>query len=355
VAVAENEQRPRRPEKCSKAVFLTVAGRSGRPVVEPRESQTVIEVRNLSKYYGSRCAVDNISFTVNAGEIVGFLGPNGAGKTTTIRVLTCYHPATSGMAKVAGYDVFTQSMQVRQNVGYLPESVPLYPEMRVREYLNFRGKLRGLNPDDRRAAIARVVERCWLGDVIDRPVGQLSKGYRQRVGLADTLLHNPKVLILDEPTVGLDPTQIRETRSLLKELAREHSLMFSSHTLSEVEAVVDRILLIYGGRIIAHGTANELKSRVSDGAAMVAEVKAAEGELREAVKKLIGLRTVQTESNNGWLRVTVAASGDVREQFVALTAQKGWPIRELHERRPSLEDFFVKAVMEARQAGRETR
>jgi len=219
----------------------------------------VIEVRNLSKYYGSRRAVDNISFTVEQGTIVGFLGPNGAGKTTTIRILTGYMPPTSGTAKVAGFDVMKESLEVRRVVGYLPESVPLYPEMRVREYLRFRGKLRGMNRPRRESAIARVIERCWLAGAIDRPIGQLSRGYRQRVGLADALLHDPKVLILDEPTVGLDPTQVRETRGLLRELAADHPILFSSHTLSEVEAICHRILIIHEGRLIASGTVEELK------------------------------------------------------------------------------------------------
>jgi ABC-2 type transport system ATP-binding protein len=221
----------------------------------------VIEVQNLSKYFGSRCAVDNISFNVDGSTIVGFLGPNGAGKTTTIRILTGYMPPSSGTAKVAGFDVMKDSMAVRTIVGYLPESVPLYPEMRVREYLNFRGKLRGMGGAARQAAIARVVERCWLAEAIERPIGQLSKGFKQRVGLADALLHSPKVLILDEPTVGLDPTQVRETRSLLRELAKDHPILFSSHTLSEVEAICQRILIIHEGRIIASGAVDELKAQ----------------------------------------------------------------------------------------------
>ena len=198
----------------------------------------MIEVRNLSKYYGSHRAVEKISFTVKEGEIIGFLGPNGAGKTTTIRVLTCFQPATSGTAKVAGHDVFGESMAVRSAVGYLPENVPLYPEMRVREYLRFRSKLRGLERQQRETAIASVAERCWLQTVIDRPIGQLSKGFRQRVGLADTLLHNPPVLILDEPTIGLDPTQIRETRSLIRELAQDHTVLLSSHILPRSRRLV---------------------------------------------------------------------------------------------------------------------
>ena len=234
----------------------------------------MIDVQNLTKYYGRVCAVRGISFHVREGEIVGFLGPNGAGKTTTLRVLTCYHPATSGTAKVAGHDVFRESLQVRQNIGYLPESVPLYLEMRVIEYLKFRAKLRGIPPARRQAAIDRVAELCWIRDVIRRPIGQLSKGYRQRVALADALLHDPPVLILDEPTVGLDPAQIRETRSLIRSLAPAHTILFSSHILPEVEAICDRILIIHQGRLIASGTAEELRSRAADGVCVVAEVRA---------------------------------------------------------------------------------
>jgi ABC-2 type transport system ATP-binding protein len=308
----------------------------------------VIEVRNLSKYFGNRCAVNSISFTVDEGQIVGFLGPNGAGKTTTLRVLTCYHPASSGSASIAGCDVFTQSMQVRRVVGYLPESVPLYLEMRVHEYLNFRGKLRRMDRAAREAAIARVAERCWLGDVIGRPIGQLSKGYRQRVGLADALLHNPSVLILDEPTIGLDPAQIRETRALIRELAREHTVLFSSHILSEVEATSQRIILIHRGQLIASGTADELKSRVSSEWRLVAELKGPSQEISESVRKLNGVGDLRTESKDGWTRVSLTARSDLRPALHELSTQRHWPLRELRRELPTLEDFFVKAVLESR-------
>jgi len=195
----------------------------------------MIQVRNLTKRYGSLLAVDDITFDVDRGGVVGFLGPNGAGKTTTLRILSCYQPATGGSADIAGFDVFKDSMEVRRRVGYLPESTPLYPEMRVREYLHFRGKLRGLTYPQRVDAIKRVTERCWLSEFVDRPIGQLSKGMRQRVGLADAIMHDPEVLILDEPTIGLDPAQIRETRNLIKELGERHTVLLSSHILPEVE------------------------------------------------------------------------------------------------------------------------
>jgi len=308
----------------------------------------LIDVQNLTKYYGSHCAVNGISFSVGEGEIVGFLGPNGAGKTTTLRVLTCYHPATSGAAQVAGYDVFGESMKVREQVGYLPESVPLYLEMRVREYLRFRAKLRGIPARERNAAIDRVAARVWISDVLKRPIAHLSKGYRQRVGLADALLHGPKVLILDEPTVGLDPAQIRETRSLIRELAQEHTVMFSSHILPEVEATCQRILIIHQGRIIASGTAAELRARGAEGKRVIADVKAGEGELVSAARSLDGVKEVRAASANGWTKLTISAARDVSEAVHGLCAGKGWPLRELRREDPTLEDFFVRAVLDAR-------
>src|SRR5437588_3671531 len=209
----------------------------------------MIKVSELTKKYARTTAVDHISFEVEKGQIVGFLGPNGAGKSTTLRMLTCYLPPTSGGASVNGFDIFHQSEQVRQNLGYLPENVPLYLEMRVEEYLDFRGRLRGMDRDSRRKRIDYVVERCWLGSVRKRIIGHLSKGYRQRVGLADALLHNPPVLILDEPTVGLDPTQIRETRKLIRDLGGQHTVMLSTHILPEVEVVCDRAIIIAAGKI----------------------------------------------------------------------------------------------------------
>lgn len=309
----------------------------------------MIDVRNLSKYYGGFCAVDDITFSVNEGEIVGFLGPNGAGKTTTIRTLTCFHPATSGAASIAGFDVFTQSMRVRERIGYLPESVPLYPEMRAREYLAFRAKLRGIPPRERAGAIERVAERCWLTEMLRRPIGQLSKGYRQRVGLADALLHNPPVLILDEPTVGLDPTQIRETRSLIRELAADHTVMLSSHILPEVEATCQRIIIINRGKLVASGTPAELRGQLRSDAALIVEVDAPEAEVAAALQALEFAISVKTKSVDGWCRATVQSPIDMREQVFELVAKKGWRLRELRRDAASLEDFFVKIVAEAHQ------
>lgn len=304
----------------------------------------MIEVEKLSKHYGGFCAVDQISFEVKEGDIVGFLGPNGAGKTTTIRILTCFHPASAGRATIAGHDVFSASREVREQIGYLPESCPLYPEMRAREYLRFRAKLRGLGRDAIGKSIERVAERCWIRDVINRPIGQLSKGYRQRVGLADALLHNPKVLILDEPTVGLDPTQIRETRSLIRELAQEHTVMLSSHILPEVEATCKRLVIIHRGRIVAAGTPDELRQRVTGESRLIAEMKGGEREVVEGVKSLNGVTDLQAVASGGWTRVNLATKSDLREAIYQLSTQRGWPIRELRREIATLEDFFVKIV-----------
>lgn len=304
----------------------------------------MIEVRNLSKHYGSVRAVDDITFDVAEGEIVGFLGPNGAGKTTTLRILTCYMPATSGAARIAGHDVLTESMKVRELVGYLPESVPLYPEMRVREYLRFRGKLHGLDRAACESGIGRVSERCWLADVIDRPIGQLSKGYRQRVGLADALLHNPRVLVLDEPTVGLDPTQIRETRSLIRELAQDHTVILSSHILPEVEATCQRLIIIRRGQLVANGTPDELRQQISTQSNLIAELKAPEADVVAGVRALAGADVVHGEVHDGWTRVSIASERDLREDVYRLATEKNWSLRELRRDIATLEDFFVKVV-----------
>lgn len=309
----------------------------------------MIQVKNLTKYYGPHLAVNNISFHVDEGEIVGFLGPNGAGKSTTLRILTCYMPASSGAASVAGFDVFTQSMDVRRVIGYLPEGNPLYPEMRVREYLNFRGKLRGMSRDQRATAIKRVTDRCWLGEFVDRPIGHLSKGMRQRVGLADALLHDPKVLVLDEPTVGLDPTQIRETRKLISDLGRKHTIILSSHILPEVEAVCQRAIIIAGGKVQASGTLNEIRDRIKGASRLIAEIRGPRQEVEAGVRALAGVRNVDATPADGWTRLRVESGDnqDIREHIAALAARQNWALRELRLEVGSLEEFFVQIAAEA--------
>ena len=314
----------------------------------------MISVSQLTKVYGQTVAVDRVSFEVPKGEIVGFLGPNGAGKSTTIRMLACYLAPTGGGASVAGYDIFHQSDKVRENLGYLPENTPLYTEMRVEEYLEFRGQLRGMARDHRRKRIDYVIDRCWLTSVRRRMIGHLSKGFRQRVGLADVLLHNPPVLILDEPTVGLDPAQIRESRKLIKELAGEHTVMLSTHILPEVEAVCNRLIVIAGGKIVAQGTLDELKNSRRTQARVLVECKAPSGELDAALQRVSGVKGVEIlpagAAETGYAIAAVKSKDgyDVREEVARTVIGKGWPLREVRLEHATLEEFFVQVT--ARQA-----
>jgi len=310
----------------------------------------MIRVSQLTKRYGEVLAVDHISFDIEKGGIVGFLGPNGAGKTTTIRMLTCYHPATSGSVRMAGLDVFKDSIEVRRRIGYLPESTPLYPEMRVREYLQFRGKLRGLTFSERATAIKRASDRCWLGDFINRPIGQLSKGMKQRVGLADAIMHSPDVLILDEPTVGLDPTQIRETRNLIEELGQEHTVLLSSHILHEVEQVCTRTIIIAGGKIVASGSPQELRDKFTAQGKIVAELQGPKEDVEKSVQAINGVTSVEVISENGWVKVSVDSQPetDVREDIFKLASAKGWSLREIRRDGATLEDFFIKVTAQQR-------
>lgn len=312
------------------------------------QNSAEIVVDRLTKDYGRFRAVDRISFEVPKGSVVGFLGPNGAGKTTTIRMLTCYMPPSSGQARVAGFDVFSQSLQVRQNIGYLPENTPLYPEMRVEEYLDYRGKLRGMDRASRKQRIAEVADRCWLSDRRRWLVGKLSKGYRQRLGIADALLHNPPVLVLDEPTVGLDPSQIREARKLIAELAGRHTVLLSTHILSEVELVCQRVIIIGRGKILAQGTPDELKQQCSKagaaGARLIVEVRGPMDQVRSAIGALPGVEKIQTIAEGPVLSLSVMGRLDsqLREQIAATIVQRGWALREMRIGGASLEEFFVQ-------------
>jgi ABC-2 type transport system ATP-binding protein len=310
----------------------------------------VISVSQLSKAYGHVLAVDRVSFEVPKGQVVGFLGPNGAGKSTTLRMLTCYLPPTSGGATVNGFDIFHQSEQVRENLGYLPENVPLYTEMRVEEYLDFRGRLRKMPRELRRKRIDYVVERCWLGNVRRRVIGHLSKGFRQRVGLADSLLHNPAVLILDEPTVGLDPTQIRETRKLIRDLGGEHTVMLSTHILPEVEAVCDRAIVIAGGRIVAQGTPDELRSSRRMQARVLVECRGPAKDVEYALSRVHGVQRVEilngTTTEKDYVTAAIRPNDgrDVREEVARTIIQSGWPLREIRLEHATLEEFFVQVT-----------
>jgi ABC-2 type transport system ATP-binding protein len=303
-------------------------------------------------------AVDHISFEVQKGQIVGFLGPNGAGKSTTLRMLTCYLPPTSGGATVNGFDIFHQSEQVRQNLGYLPENVPLYTEMKVEEYLQFRGRLRKMDKATLRQRIDYVVERCWLNNVRRRTIGHLSKGFRQRVGLADSLLHNPPVLILDEPTVGLDPAQIRETRKLIKALGGDHTVVLSTHILPEVEQVCDRAIIIAGGKIVAQGSPDELRASRRMQARVLVECKGPAREIEQALLRVSGVSKVDMLESDGLEKYVTAAvrprdAYDVREECARTVIQNGWPLREIRLEHATLEEFFVQ-VTAGQAVGKQT-
>lgn len=310
----------------------------------------MINVSQLTKVYGQTLAVDHISFEVPKGQIVGFLGPNGAGKSTTLRMLTCYLPPTSGGATVNGFDIFHQSEQVRENLGYLPESCPLYTEMRVEEYLEFRGQLRKMDRANRLKRIEYVLERCWLKNVRKRVIAHLSKGYRQRVGLADALLHNPPVLILDEPTVGLDPTQIRETRKLIKDLGGDHTVILSTHILPEVEAVCDRAIVIAGGKIVAQGSPDELRASRRMQARVLVECKASASEVENTLSHLSGVGKVEilqdVDGDGKYITAAIRPKEayDIREEVARTVIQKGWPLREIRLEHATLEEFFIQVT-----------
>ena len=304
----------------------------------------MIAVENLTKKYAGVTAVDGLSFTVNRGEIVGFLGPNGAGKSTTMRILSAFMPATSGKVTVAGYDVFTQSEEVRRRIGYMPENNPLYLEMRVSEYLNYRAALKGVPSSKRKARTDEVLERCGLKDVRRRIVGQLSKGYRQRVGLADSLVHDPDQLILDEPTIGLDPNQIRQVRQLIKDLGKRHTILLSTHILPEVEMTCNRVIIINKGKIVASDTPENLTKLIEGGGTVRAEIRGDRAAIERELGALPGVKNVAIEAGtDGFVSATVFAPprNDVRIHIYEKAAANNWTLRELSRVRQTLEDVFV--------------
>lgn len=309
----------------------------------------MIQAIGLSKSFGRITAVDSVDFQITPGQVVAFLGPNGAGKSTTIRMICGYLPPTRGTVRVDGFDVRTHSRAVRRRLGYLPESAPLYTEMRVSEYLQFRARLFGIPRAKRRSAIDLALRRCWLTDVQRRPIAHLSKGYRQRVGLAAAMLHEPPVLILDEPTVGLDPAQIREVRGLIRELAGQHTILLSTHILPEVELTCDRVLIIARGRIRAQGTVEELRTRAQSDTRYVIETsdKAA----IDAIKAVPGVAHVDAVTIDGeWLRLTVTADDgaeDLRRPLVRAMHTVQARVREIRRDALSLEHMFMRIVAEA--------
>ena len=318
----------------------------------PMNPTPVIEVENLTKRYPGRTAISGLSFTVGQGEIVGLLGPNGAGKSTTMRILACYLPATSGTARVAGHDVFTESEEVRRRIGYLPESNPLHLDMRVREYLKFRARLKGLSIGRSRDRVDRVLEQCGLADVSRKVIGQLSKGFRQRVGLADALVHEPDLIILDEPTIGLDPHQIRSVRQLIKDLGKLHTILISTHILPEVEMTCSRVLILHEGRIVAADTPANLQHSISTGDQVIAEIAAPIEQLRHAWEHAPEVEHFDIAPCDGdYFRcaLTPRPGVDLRPQVFSLAKENNWRLRELTHGRHSLEEIFVHLTRKDRE------
>ncbi len=308
----------------------------------------MIEVDHLSKRYGPVTAVDDVSFRVESGQILGFLGPNGAGKTTTMRILTGYMPATSGRATVAGYDVFEQPLEAKKRTGYLPETPPLYPDMTVREYLTFVAKIKGLRAHIKDRVDA-VMKRTWVADMADRHCAKLSKGYRQRVGLAQAIIHNPDVLVLDEPTAGLDPKQIIETRQLIRELAGTHTIVLSTHILPEVSQTCQRVVIINKGRVVAEDSPENLTHRMHGAATVIVQTDGPPAEAEAALRNVQGVTGVRAEPQAAALatfEVDSERGADVRRELAAAIVTRGWGLTELRPLRLSLEDIFLTVTTE---------
>src|SRR5262245_9445444 len=304
----------------------------------------MIEVENLTKRYGRHTAVDGISFRVEKGEILGFLGPNGAGKTTTMRILTCYLPATAGTARVAGHDVFQAPLEVKRRVGYIPETPPLYPDMSVQDFLTFCAKIKGVPAKERAAKVDEAIARCRVGDVRTKLIGKLSKGYRQRVGLAQAVLHNPEVLILDEPTAGLDPKQIIETRELIKSLGGSHTIILSTHILPEVSMTCGRVVIINKGRVVAEDTPENLTHRLRGAGGLRLEVRGDEALVLGAVQSVPGVLQARARTDaHGIVVVEVEAEAgrDVRAELASAVVGKGFGLLGLQQAGMSLEEIFL--------------
>jgi len=309
----------------------------------------VIEVQHLTKRYGNVTAVDDVSFTVEKGEILGFLGPNGAGKTTTMRVLTGYMPATDGRARVAGFDVFDQPIEAKRRTGYLPETPPLYPDMTVREYLDFVARLKGVPANERKGRVDSVMARTRIADMATRHCGKLSKGYRQRVGLAQAIIHNPEVLILDEPTAGLDPKQIIETRELIRSLAGDHTIVLSTHILPEVSQTCQRVVIINKGRVVAVDTPDNLTARLRGAETLFVQVDAAGADVPAALSLLPGVLRVAAadmRSGSGAFEVESERGRDIRRDLAREIVTRGWGLLELRPMRVSLEEVFLQVTTE---------
>lgn len=305
----------------------------------------MIKVKNLTKKFQQFTAVDNASFEVNSGEIVGFLGPNGAGKTTTMRILAGFIPMTSGEVTVENFDVFEDSLKIREMIGYLPETTPLYPDMIVLEYLNFMAELKKVKQEDRETQLNKIVDKCGLNEVKDDLIKNLSKGYKQRVGLAQALIGEPKVLILDEPTIGLDPKQILEIRKLIKELGKEKTIILSTHILQEVSAVCDKVVIINKGKIVATDTPDNLTKRLSGGMVVNITVRAGSEEVVRCLTNLEKIEKVEKVSSQGVenvFRVHAAEKVDPREIIASAIVRNGWGLLEMSKEKIGLEEIFIK-------------
>ena len=309
-----------------------------------RKLKRMIEVRELTKSYGTTVAVDHVTFDAHAGEVLGFLGPNGAGKTTTMRILTCYLSADTGSATVAGYDVFEESVEVRKHIGYLPESAPLYTDMGVIEYLNFMTQVRNVPKSQRKERIRTVIDTCGLEDVIQKDIGELSKGYRQRVGLAQSLIHDPPILILDEPTSGLDPSQIIEIRNLIKNIGQEKLVLFSTHILPEVSATCSRILIINNGKIVANGTPEELSSQAKGEEIVHITIRGAQETIEARLNELEFVsqwNCVRTDNGIVSYQINADQGSDAAEALFHIVVENGWSLTELRQESVDLEDVFL--------------
>jgi len=313
----------------------------------------MIEVDGLTKFYGPKAAIEEVSFQVAKGEVVGFLGPNGAGKTTTMRILACFMPPTSGTARVAGFDIGKDSLQVRRRIGYLPESVPLYGDMTARQYLTFAAEAKGVPRSERAKRVAGVLERCLLTDVPDRLIRNLSKGYRQRVGIAQALVADPEVLILDEPTLGLDPKQIIEIRSLIRDMRGERTVILSTHILPEVSMVCQRVIIINEGRIAAVDTPENLNLRLQKSSRILLEVEGPAEEVRRTLAGVRGVLTVapqEPRDGRGRYLVETDREQDLRKELARAVTDSGWGLTELRPVDLTLEDIFIRLVTREEEA-----
>jgi len=304
----------------------------------------MIKVENLTKRYAGQTAIQDLNFEVGKGEIMGFLGPNGAGKTTTMRILASFMPPTSGRASVAGFDIFEHSLQARAHLGYMPENNPLYNDMRVTEYLDYRAALKGVPHRRVSERVGDVKELCGLKDVEKKIIAALSKGFRQRVGLADALLHEPDLLILDEPTIGLDPNQIRQVRELIKNLGKQHTILLSTHILPEVEMTCSRVIIIHKGRIEACDTPENLLNQIRTASGVLLEAKTGSDNGAEELKRIPGVKDVSVSRDGEWqvFSLRADAEADVRPEVFHLASDRHWTVRELSQRRATLEDVFVE-------------